>query len=166
MKKTLLISALLFSTLVTFSQNIQFLKEIEFNDAEDYDKYEKEVLQCSNFLLNTKLDDNNENRLVAMQFIVKWMMGTPNYSFSMDETIGKVAETQESLIGIYMVCMTKFILENKDKADSEEEVKLHALKMLIKYSKDPISGIKPDEELKKIIEAEEKGILREYLAIG
>jgi len=35
--------------------------------------------------------------------------------FSIDEAISGVTKSNSSLLGIYMACMTKFVLENKEK---------------------------------------------------
>ena len=64
-----------------------------------------------------------------------------------------------------MAAMTKFALENKADAKDQNKVKLNAVKLIIAYVKDEKNKVKLNAELKKAIEADDKGQLSAYLKI-
>ena len=64
-----------------------------------------------------------------------------------------------------MAAMTKYALENKADAKDQNKVKLNAVKLIIAYVKDEKNKVKLNAELKKAIEADDKGQLSAYLKI-
>lgn len=123
------------------------------------------ALQAANYLLTTPLEKNNINRLKSIQFVIRWMTGTPEYSFTLDEQATKFAKKNDDLLSLYMAAMTKYVLENKADAKDQNKIKLNAVKLIIIYVKDPNNKVKLNGELKKAIEADEKGELASYLKI-
>ena len=93
------------------------------------------------------------------------MTGTPDYSFTLDEQATKFAKKNDDLLSQYMAAMTKFALENKADAKDQNKVKLNAVKLIIAYVKDEKNKVKLNAELKKAIEADDKGQLSAYLKI-
>ncbi|WP_153797057.1 hypothetical protein [Foetidibacter luteolus] len=159
---------LLFGLLSTFSfaQTLPDFDAIKLETKEDFNTTADDAaLQASNFLFSTPLEKNNIDRLKSLQYIIKWMSGTPDYSFTLDEQATKFAKKNDDLLGLYMAAMTKYVLENKEDAKDQNKIKLNAVKMIIAYAKDEKNRVKPNSELKKAIEADEKGQLSEYLKI-
>ncbi|MBL7851379.1 MAG: hypothetical protein JNN04_10795, partial [Cyclobacteriaceae bacterium] len=95
----------------------------------------------------------------------KWMSGTPYYSFTLDEQATKFAKKSDDLLGLYMAAMTKYVLENKADSKDQDKIKFNAVKLIIEYAKDDKNNVKINSELKKAIEADNKGQLSEYLKI-
>ena len=147
------------------AQDYSNLEKVQLKGNEDYAKNEVLVLECSGYLLNSPLEalDSDINRLRALQFIMRWMEGTPDYMFGLDESISKVINSESKLLGIYMACMTKFVLENKEKSSDQKEIKYNSFLTLIAYCEDQDKGVKLNKELKKLIKARNDGTLREYL---
>jgi hypothetical protein len=147
------------------SQDYSKLKEVELKQKEDYTKAEDKILECSKYVLTTPMEDDNTNRNNALQFLFRWMDGTPDYTFTLDETVGKIAQTSDALLGVYMACMCKYVLENKDKAKDEKEVKYNSVLMLIDYSSDPNNKVEITGELENLIKAKDEHRLKEYIKV-
>ncbi|HSC52687.1 MAG TPA: hypothetical protein VLC98_03670 [Phnomibacter sp.] len=165
--KKLLIGLLcgLFS-IISFAQTLPDFDAIKLETKEDYDSIANDAaLQGSNYLLSTPLEANNINRLKSLQYVIRWMSGSPEYNFTLDEQAVKFAKKNDDLLGLYMAAMTKFVLENKADAKDQNKIKLNAVKIIIAYAKNENNKVKINSELRKVIEADEKGQLSEYLKI-
>jgi hypothetical protein len=167
MKTKFFVSVILFFGFVMGcnSQDYSKLKDIELKEKEDYTKAEARILECSKYILTTPMDDENTNRINALQFIFRWMDGTPDYTFTLDETVGKIAQTSDALLGVYMACMCRYVLENKDKAKDEKDVKYNSVLLLIDYSKDPNNKVEVSGELENLIKAKDEHRLKEYIKV-
>jgi hypothetical protein len=154
-----LLSGFLFH--ISFAQTLPNLDGIILEKKEDFNSTaDNAALQSASFLLSTPLDKNNIDRLKALQYIIKWMTGTPDYSFTLDEQATKFAKKNDDLLGLYMAAMTKYVLENKSESNDQNKIKLNAVKFIITYAKDEGNKVKMNSELKKAIEADEKGGFR------
>jgi hypothetical protein len=167
MKTQFFVSAILFFGLVMGcnAQDYSKLKDIELKDKEDYSKAEDKILECSKYVLTTPMEDDNTNRTNALQFLLRWMDGTPDYTFNLDETVGKLAQTSDALLGVYMACMCRYVLENKDKAKDDKDVKYNSVLLLIDYAKDPNNKVEISGELENLIRAKDENRLKEYIKV-
>lgn len=153
----------LFSYTVS-AQTLPNYDAIKLEKKEDFNEMANDAaLKASNFLLSTPLEKDNLDRLKSVQYVIKWMSGSPDYTFSLDEQATKFAKKNNDLLGVYMAAMTKYVLENKADAKDQNKIKLNAVKLIIAYAKDEKNKVKLNSELKKVIEADEKGRLAEYL---
>jgi hypothetical protein len=150
----------------SFAQTLPDYDQIQLEKKEDFNSTaDNAALQASNFLLSTPLEKDNLDRLKSLQYIIKWMSGTPDYGFTLDEQATKFAKKNDDLLGLYMAAMTKYVLENKADSKDEKKIKLNAVKLIIAYVKVEKNKVKLNAELKRVIGAEEKGKLEEYLKI-
>jgi hypothetical protein len=85
--------------------------------------------------------------------------------FNLDESIAEAAESNESLFGIYMACMSKFVIENKDKSKDQSEIKYNSFITFIKYCADSTKNVKQTRAIKELIKARDENRLFEYLKI-
>jgi hypothetical protein len=112
--KILLIYLLFISFCITINaQDFTKLDKIQLKDKSDYEKNESLVLECSNYLLNSQFDilDKDLNHTQSQLFIIKWMGGTPDYSFDIDERIGKATKSNSSLLGVYLAASVNIFLK-------------------------------------------------------
>ena len=165
MKRYLFFLFLLFPVIKSHSQDFTDLQSLEFKSNDDYKKYEHRVLDCSNYVLSVLSEDTDTNRILALQTIIKWMSGTPDYQFEIDESITSLIKKNESILGLYMASMTKFVLENKEKAAEKNEVKYNTYLILLDYCGNPTNNVKLTKELQKAIDKKNEGKLKEYLKI-
>jgi len=167
MKTRFFASVIMFLGLVMAcnAQDYSNLQDIELKDKEDFVKAEDKILECSKYVLTTPLDNENTNRMNALRFLVRWMDGTPDFMFTLDETVGKIAQTSEEMLGVYMACMCRYVLEHRDKAKDEKDVKYNSVLMLIDYCQDPDHNVEISGELENLIRAKDEKRLKEYIKV-
>lgn len=166
MKRLIFSLLIALGPIAVFSQTLPDFEAIPLDKKEDFNSTaDSAALQASSFLLSTPMEKNNLNRLRSMQYVIRWMTGTPGYSFTLDAQATRFAKKSDDLLALYMAAMTKHVLENKTNASDQNQIKLNALRLIILYAKDEQNNVKLNSELKKIMEAEEKGKLAEYLKI-
>jgi hypothetical protein len=153
----------LFYFQTSFSQDLPDYDNIKLIEKADYKVAEPAVIKAATYMLSTPYEKNDVNRLKSLQFIMKWMTGTPDYSFALDASVSKLTKGNDDLLGFYLATMTKYCLENPANAKDEKLVKLNAVKMLITYCDNPANNIKMTKQLKKLSEAMQKGELEQQL---
>lgn len=161
--KKLIFAALLLCFNNSFSQTLPDFDEIKLDKGPDYQVAEPDVMKAADYILSTPFEKNDMNRLKSLQFIIKWMTGTPDYTFGLDETVSKLMKGNDELLGIYMACMTKYCLENKASSKDGKVVKLNSVKLLLAYCENPDNKMKMTKQLKKLSEANQKGELEKEL---
>ena len=138
---------------------------IKLEEKEDYKLAESAVLKASEYLFTTKYDKEDLERLYAIEFIMKWMNGTPDFNFDLNEKFTKPFLHETDLLGLYMGALAKFAIEHKNQAKEPNTVNLNAAKMIIDYSNKPANNLKQTGELKKMAAALKKGELEKYFGI-
>src|SRR5574343_349277 len=122
MKRLFYLLAFVFLFQDVWSQDLPNFREIKLEKREDYDNdANMAALKASNYLFSCPMDENDVQRLLCLQYVLKWTMGTPDYTFYIDENTTRFAKGNSELLPIYMAAMTKFVLENK--VDSKNEKK-------------------------------------------
>ncbi len=165
MKKLILAISFAILAQVSIAQSIPDFSLIELQKKEDFDEgANNAALKAANYLFSTAiLDDNELNRLRCTQYVIRWMSGSPDYSFTIGENIIKFSKKSDNFLGLYMAAMTKYALENKEYSKDQTKIKLNAFKIIIAYVKGIGSDFKINKELKKAIAAEENGTLEDFL---
>jgi len=161
--KKIIFALLLFSFSNSFSQNLPDYDNIKLEKGPDFKTAEPSALQAANFLLSTPYEKNSLDRLKSLQFIIKWMSGTPDYSFTLDNVTSKVTKGNDELLGLYMACMVKYCIENPSSSKDEKLVQLNSVKLLLSYCENANNNIKLTKTLKKLSEANQKGELEKEL---
>jgi hypothetical protein len=163
MRKLLLLIFAFFFAFAGFTQSSY--SEVKLEVKEDYQLAESVVLKASNYLLTTKYDKEDLERLYAIEFIMKWMGGTPDFSFELDEKFTKPFIQETDLLGLYMGALAKYAIEHKNEGANPNIINLNAVKMVINYSNKAANNLKQTGELKKIAAALKKGELEKYFGI-
>lgn len=145
-----------------WSQTLNF-DQVKLDKGADYKAAEPDALKAASYILATPFEKDDLNRLRSLQFIIKWMSGTPDYTFSLDKVATKIIKGNDDMLGIYMCCMTRYVLENKASAKDEKLVKINSVKLLLGYCENPNNNIKLTKQLKKLSEANKKGELEKEL---
>lgn len=154
---------LLLASFAAKAQDFSGLENVQFSTAEECRAYDGKALECANYLLSTANAKDDMKRLVATSFIIKWMTATADYHFSLDKPVMQLSQKNDAVLALLMAAITKFVLENKEKANEAGLVLQSSVKMLIDYCKNESNNIKLTKELKKTIKADEEGKLAEYL---
>lgn len=149
----------------TVAQDLPNFDEIKLEKDTDYVIAESAALKAANYLLHVPVNPYNFKRMRAQSFLKKWMDGTPDFTFEIDETATKIAEHDVNVLTLYMAAMAKYCLQNKSKADNRKAVKINAIKTVLGFCENPNNNIKVKGELKKLSAKHEKGELGKYLGI-
>ena len=153
----------LFLSITSFAQSPY--STIKLETTADYKVAEPAVLKATNYLFASKFDKEDLERLYAIEFIMKWMGGTPDFTFELSENFTKPFLDDTDLLGFYMGAVAKFALEHKAQAKEINVVNLNAAKMIVEYSSKPGNNLKQTGELKKMATALKKGELEKYFGI-
>lgn len=143
------------------AQGISNYEEIKLESPADYKAAEPQALSAANFLLASPNDMSAPDRLKSSQFLIRWMSGTPDYSFGLDESTSILVDA--NLLNIYMAALAKYCLENPTHAKDAQLVKVSSWKILLAYCDDPKNNVKFTKKLKKLSEANKKGTLEKSL---
>jgi hypothetical protein len=161
--KSILFFVLIFCSLSLSVQNLPDFDQIRLEQGSDYKPAEPAVLQAANYILSTPIAKDDVKRLLSLRFLLRWMTGTPDYTFSLGGNISKAAANNEDLLGVYMAAMAKYALENSAVAKDEKKVNLEATKMMLAYCEDEKNNVKLNKTLKKMIEANKEGKIESML---
>jgi hypothetical protein len=151
MKKIIFLFLIVLTSTMSFAQNFSELAKTEFKSKESYKPAESQVLTCANYLFNTPADQSQLNRLNAIKFIMKWMEGTPEYTFDLGENAIKLTNGESDLLRLYMAAMSKVVLENTTGKLSSDEIYNQSEKLLVNYCASADNKIKPSKKIKQLI---------------
>ena len=146
-----------------YASNFSGLANIELNTSEQYAEAQEQVLDCCYYLLSTPCDKKDEDRGFATQFIVRWIQGTPEYSFEIEEVVTKMTSDKEELLSLYLTCYTKLTLESENPYEEKSQIKQQSIEAFLDYCGNSINKVRPTKEMKKMLEAREQGQLEAYL---
>jgi hypothetical protein len=161
MKKLLLFFLFVAASGNLFAQNLPQFDQYKLNKPGDFKLADSAVLQTANFLLSTPIDQNVNMRLKAGHFVMKWMQGTPDYTFSLEQNAIKYLSDNVDLMLLYMTSMAKYSLEAK--SDDAKVTTINGVKILLNYINNPANDVKKDKNLKKLSDANDKGNLEGFL---
>ena len=161
MKKLFLFFLLIVVAGKCFSQSLPRFEQYKFDKTSDYKLADSAALQTANFLLSNPIDQNVPTRLKAGQFVMRWMEGTPDYTFSLEQNAIRYLSGNVDLMLMYMASMAKYALETK--SNDVKITTINGVKILLGYVNSPINNVKKDKNLKKLSDANDKGNLEDLL---
>lgn len=162
MKPIFLVAFLLFISNLSFSQTSVDFESVKLEKASDYKSADTLAHLAANTLLSTPVDQNKTDRLKMAQFIMKWMAGTPDYTFSFDNSM-KAFNNDLDLMTLYLASLTKYCLENPAQSKEDDMIKVNAWKILLSYCDNASNNVKLTKKVKKLIEANKNGMLEKEL---
>lgn len=162
MRKELLFIFLLCSSLVSFAQVLPNFKHIKLIKRVNYQDAEPAVINTVNYLLNTPINEKNKIRTDAGQFLLKWMNGTPDYTFYLGEKETNYFNTDANLMLMYMAALTKFTLANKEVKDQNTLV-LGSMNIVLTYLSNQEYKKTWSTDLWQLTDAYQKGKLESFL---
>jgi hypothetical protein len=147
----------------SYGQGLPDFTQITLSKAADYKTAEPAVLQASHYVLSTPFNKDDQSRLYCTQFILKWMTGTPDFSFSLSGKPLKAFKDDVDLLGLYIAAMTKYSIENPAIAKNQDSVCLQAMTIELNYCNNPSNNMKMNKPMKKLWEDLQDGTLSEAL---
>lgn len=163
MKKIVLFFiVLILSTCYSFSQDLPNLKHIKLSKSAHFKNTVPIILKVTTYLFETPINKKNTSRTEAGQFLIKWMNGTPDYTFYLEEKETNFFNTDSDLMLMYMAGLTKFSVENKEIKD-QKAIVIGAMQLVLSYLSQQENKKSWSAELWQLNEANQKGKLKEYL---
>ena len=162
MKKCLFTPLAILLSCVAFSQNMPQTDGIKLDTKENYRAVDTVALHAATYLLSTPIDRNNMNRLKAIQFLMKWMEGTPDYTFSITGNPVSLFVKDLDMMSVYMASLVSYAIQNKSVKD-DHTIILNATKTLIVYLDNKSNNVNMTGKLWKLSDAEKKRELESYL---
>lgn len=162
MKKVILLFLFSINICNAFSQELPNLKNLKLNKTAQFKGTETLVFKVTNYLFQTPIDKKNKSRAEAGQFLLKWMNGTPDYTFYLEEKETNFFNTDSDLILMYMASLTKFTLDNPTIKDQKKLI-LGTMATVLTYLNRQENKTSWSKELWQLNDANQKGKLQEYL---
>jgi hypothetical protein len=162
-KTTLLLLFLLSGAVYSLAQDLPNLKYVKLNKRSHFKDAESTTLKVVDYLFATPVDKKNKSRTLAGEFLIKWMNGTPDYTFHLEESETKYFNTDSDLMLMYMAGLTKFALTNPAVKDQKATV-LGALAFTMSYLNQQKDKKSWSAELWQLNEAGQMGKLAAFLA--
>lgn len=164
MRKWIPVLVLSFLVGLSFGQVLPNYDDIKLLKPEDFTPHTDSIaLIASNYVLSLPLRTETQPRLNSMQYLIKWMTGTPQFTFSLREPIGKITRKDSDLMSIYMACMVKYAVEHRARKPGDYEISVNGMKLLLEYCKLESNHVKVTGELKKTMEAYDRGELEKVM---
>ncbi|MEN9335120.1 MAG: hypothetical protein RLZZ500_107 [Bacteroidota bacterium] len=154
--KKIILFFFLFTCSIQYAQEIS---QIEFKKDSDYKLAEPKVVESATFLLEHPIDSDEMLRISHLQFLMRWMEGTPDYTFSLTETASKFSGENSSLLGIYLASMIQYLVKEHGDPTAIATVELNTVRIATNYVAKKENHVPLTATLKKLIEANEKGNL-------
>ena len=164
MKKILIAVSGIILSFSGYSQDFALLRKINFFSGNDYKRYEKEVHSCADYILKVPVSGDS-NRVLALQTVIKWMRGTPDFTFELDNSVINLTRKDEKVMGVYMAAMTKYVLENPGISGNPEDVTYHSFLLFLDYCENPANGVLITRRIQKAIDAKNDHRLKKYLQL-
>lgn len=155
MKTPLVFVFLLFVNSLLFGQVFTNLDKVELKGPSDYSENEALVLECADYMLYSPVKENETNKLYAIQFIMRWMEGTPDHSFTIGPDFLELTEGKAELSGLYLASLVKASIDHSSKELFQDELNEIAKELFLDYCADPKNKVRKTKELKKIIKERE-----------
>jgi len=165
MKKNLVFA--FFISLVTFcyqakAQEFEVPENYVLKETADFEKYEKDIIACANWIENAPLNKDEQKRTEANSFLIQWLTGTKTVNINLNADITtKYFDKNTQFIVIFMAGWARYSLENNYSTDQQKGY-YEGFKSVINVYKKGI-GIKRNTDLDKLIKIYDKGELENWI---
>lgn len=150
---------------VAFSQKSNW-DGVQLKKEQDYKTAEPKVKEAAAYLLSHPYSIEDASTASAGRFLILWMTGTPDYSYSVLGNILKLDPDGNKLMAPYMAALIKVGFDSPEKLKDIKASELAAMKLIAEYCENPANKIKQTAEVKKVIKANKDGKLAEVLEFG
>ncbi len=168
MKKSILVFLVFFSILNSISQNFEIPTRDKINSKEDYIKYENNVVDAVNWLMNHPIDKDLKVRNRITAFIFNWVSNNPYFVFNTSNEIATFYDSADCIV-IFTGGMVKYSIENKD-FDNKLQKNIAGVEAVIElYNKNRKVFKKQRyikntvKEIEKYIELKERNEFEQYI---
>ena len=154
-----------FAAMMVFSQlsaqDFTDLKGKMLKDSVEYAEVQPRVVECCDFLLNSSIK-NDQNNLIAYDFLVEWLNNNPYYRFQTHKKFYSVIYEDAPLTARYFAALCQIAIESNFTI-SEEELQYQAIDKCVRYCMYKKYKVEVSKKLQKYIDAKKDGKLKDIL---
>jgi hypothetical protein len=159
-KALFLFVSILFLFTKSYAQSDDLLTQVP-KTKEEFIATEKNVLATIDWLENTPVNQDKEKRKNQYAMLLAWITETPTVSIGLRAEMIEFSKKNSELLFTFMGGWTRYSLLNNYSKD-QVECNLAGIRSAIKVYKSGL--LKKDKELEKLIDLDEKGKLKSYIA--
>jgi hypothetical protein len=159
--KTLLILLIVCINTQAFAQTFDLPENVVLNVAEDYPKYNDDMIKAAEWLEKTDFDKETEKRLKVNAFVIAWVSGSPTISIEMNESIMKLVGENADFLPVFFASYSKNYLQNKNTATKFSATKAGLESMLSVYNRKV--GVKKNKHMDRLAKMYAKGKIDQYM---
>ncbi len=135
--------------------------QYQLKTKEDYAKYEQDVINGYNWLMDNPINLEATKRKEVNAFLIQWMTGSPNVSIKLSEKIVTYLDCEECLI-MFMGGWAKYALESKD-FKNKVKGNLAGTESVIKFYLLNKKSLGQNKAIEKFVKLKEEKKLEEYI---
>lgn len=118
MKYSIAIAFSLLFSIGIQAQNFRVPKRLKLEKAEDYPKYEADVLKAIKWLKATPIQEQKAKRKEVNAFLLKWITGAPDLTVIIDLNVCPYSSNSDCFL-MFMAGWTEYYLTTKDDSKTE-----------------------------------------------
>jgi hypothetical protein len=147
-----------------FAQSPPAFDQVKLKKNRDFKAAQPIVQQTADYLLSTPIDKDTARRLHSAEFLMKWMEGTNDYTFTLTENTTKYYSNDINLMAVYIAALCKAAIAEKPNIDTKK-LDINAVKILLGYAGNTANDVKWTKDLKDLADANNNGELESFLTL-
>ena len=163
MKLLLLIPFLTVSNLFVSAQDFT-VPNVKFDSTSDYALYNKDIVQCFNWLMSNPCNEDLGKRDSASRFLDNWIEGTPTITVTISQDVITYIDTSPDLVLIFMGGWVTNALSSDDY--SNETGSLAGTLAVLRYYSINKDFLRQDDHIDKLLKLQKKGKLEKFVRCG
>lgn len=147
---------LLFSGNV-FAQSFEVPKNYVLKVAADYDQHEAAVRQAIQWLQQTPLDEQEEKRKAAVDFVLDWINGSPKVNVELFPVAAQFEDKNPGMLAMFMAFSAQYVLDHNFIDNKREKYKYAMAQLAVFYKEGKGVSMKKDKLLESYIQQASEG---------
>lgn len=144
-----------------FAKVSENTNEYKLETKDDFAKYEQDVIDLFNWLVENPIGEEPEKRKEINAFLLQWLTGSPNVTVELSEKIVTYMDCGECLM-MFMGGWTKYALETRD-FNNKVKGNLAGTESVIKFYLANKKQLGKNRSIEKLIKLKEKNKLEEFI---
>lgn len=144
-----------------FAQDFKVPKGYSFKTAEDFKKYEPDILKCIEYMENAPVNDTSNSRKKINSFLLEWLTDVPYIHITVNSAVMKLTNENAGFLLIFLGGWAKYSILNPDDKEMVNGYLAGIESILNSYRNG--KGVNEDKAVLELIKIQENGKLREWV---